>query len=317
MATNCAELLSTRLFPKQQGANAVVLTGLAARCDWVITSDTHLPQVELRRLCGRAAPRTIFLSLRAPFAALAFFAREVLPELSVPFVLISGSEDITLPLQCDSRWRCFTAEEESWLLQIATHPLLRSWYAENLDWPFAAKVKPLPLGVLPRTAPGGQGALLQCSSPPPPLQERELLVLCAHRHREGPQWRERAELSKQLQALDHPWLVVVDEEISAREFGELLRRVSFVVCAPGGGWDPCPKLVHALLHGAVPIVKSSGVDAALNSLPVWIIEDWLEVDWSFSALTGKRKEFVQFWPESTELRKKLSIEHWWQVLLAL
>lgn len=314
MAVNSAELLSTRLFPKHQGASAVVLTGLAARCDWVITSDTEPPQVELRRLCGLAAPRTIFLSLREPFAALEFFATVVLPELSAPFVLISGSEDITLPLQCDCRWRCFTAAEERWLLQIATHPLLRCWYVENLDWPFAAKVKPLPLGVLPPTAPGDQEALLQPSSPPLPVQERELLVLCAHRHRQGPQWRERAELSKQLQALGHPWLIVVDEELAARQYVELLRRVSFVICAPGGGWDPCPKLWHALWHGAIPIVRSGALDPWLSAWPVWVVQAWGELEWSQQALEGQRGAILQRSPPPHRWRHQLELSPWWQAI---
>ncbi len=314
MGTNSAELLSTRLFPKHQGASAVVLTGLAARCDWVITSDTHPPEVELRRLCGTATPRTIFLSLRAPFAALAFFATDVLPQLRAPFVLISGSEDITLPLQCDARWRCFTAQEDHWLLQIAGHPLLEHWYAENLDWPFGAKLKPLPLGVLPPTAPGDQQALLQPSEPPPPPQERELLVLCAHRIREGAQWRERAALTHRLRQLGYDWILVHDEEIPAEAFTALLRRVSFVICASGGGWDPCPKLWHALWHGAIPILRSGALDPWLASLPVWVVPSWEQPDWSRPALRRQREAILQAAPPRHHWVRQLELASWWHAI---
>lgn len=314
MAMSCSELLSTRLFPKNQGANAVVLTGVAARCDWVITSDTRPPLVELRRLRGDAAPRTIFLSLRQPFAALAFFVQEVLPQLRVPFVLISGSEDVTMPLQCDHRWRPFNAKEDALLAQISSHRLLRRWYAENLDWAFAAKLEPLPLGVLPPTAADGSEPLLALDPPPPPIAERELLVLCAHRIRSGPQWQERSRLSHQLRALGYPWLLLPEQELPPLAYRELLRSCSFVICASGGGWDPNPKLWHTLLQGAIPIVRSSDLDPVLAELPVWIVDHWDAVDWRLPALAKQRQALSKRQADRAEALEQLMLEHWWQRL---
>jgi hypothetical protein len=313
---SCSELLSTRLFPKQQGASAVVLTGVAARCDWVITSDTSPPLVELRRLRGEAGPGTIFLSLRNPFVALAFFAEEVLPQLREPFVLISGSEDITLPLQCDQRWRPFSSAEDAQLEQIASHPLLRRWYAENLDWPFAAKLEALPLGVLPPTAADGSEPLLEVGTPPPPVAERELLVLCAHRLRPGPQWQGRARLSQRLRSLGYPWLLLPEQELPPRAYRELLRRCSFVICASGGGWDPNPKLWHALLQGAIPIVRSSALDPVLAELPVWIVDSWEAVDWRQPALAEQRQAISTRQPSGDGLHPQLLLDSWWQLLAA-
>ena len=314
---SCSELLSTRLFPKQRGASGVVLTGLAARCDWVITSDSAAPLVELRRLCCETSPGTIFLSLRNPFISLAFFAQQVLPQLRRPFVLISGSEDITLPLQCDLRWRPFSSAEDAWLEQIASHPLLRRWYAENLDWPFAAKVRPLPLGVLPPTAADGSEALLDVGTPLPPLAERELLVLCGHRIRPGPQWQARARLSERLRNLGYPWLLVPEQELPPLAYRELLRRCSFVICASGGGWDPNPKLWHVLLQGAIPIVLSSALDPVLAQVPVWIVANWQEVDWRQPALAEQRQALSARQPSGDGLRQQLLLDHWWHLITDL
>ncbi len=315
MPINSSELLSTRLFPKNQGASAVILTGLAARCDWVITSDWQPPIVELRRQKPCRTPSTIFLSLRQPFAALSFFAQEVLPCLAAPFILISGSEDVTLPLQCDQRWRPFTAAEDQLLLRIASHPLLLRWHAENLDWPFAPSLSPIPLGVLPSTADGSdQAELLSVSTTPAALQEREPLVLCANRQRPGPQWVGRKRLLASLQATGHPWLLLPSQELSAADFVALLRRCSFVICAAGGGWDPCPKLWHALLHGAVPIVRSSALDGVFSTLPVWIVRHWDQIDWSYESLLSQRNIFAERWPERAQLLEHLSLEYWWKSL---
>jgi hypothetical protein len=312
---SCSELLSTRLFPKQRGASGVVLTGLAARCDWVITSDSTAPLVELRRLRNEVSPGTIFLSLRNPFISLAFFAEQVLPQLRRHFVLISGSEDITLPLQCDLRWRPFSDGEDARIMQIATHPLLRRWYVENLDWPFAAKVEPLPLGILPTTAADGSEALLEVGTPPPPLLERELLLLCAHRIRPGPQWQARARLSERLRNLGYPWLLVPEQELTTSAYRELLRRCSFVICASGGGWDPNPKLWHALLQGAIPIVRSSSLDPVLAQLPVWIVANWQEVDFRQPALAEQRQAISARLPSGDWLRQQLLLDPWWQRII--
>lgn len=314
---NSSELLSTRLFPKQRGPSAVVLTGLAARCDWVVVTDWQQPLVELRRNRETEEPATIFLSMRQPYEAVRFMATCVLPRLRQPFVLISGSEDVTLPLQCDQRSRPFTAAEDAQLLQIATHPLLRRWYAENLDWPFAPKLSPLPLGVLPASAgEAADPALLSArdAPPPPPLLERPLLVLCANRLRPGPQWAERQRLVQQLQALNHPWIAVHTEEMPGEEYARQLRRCSFVICAAGGGWDPCPKLWHALLHGAIPIVRHSALDACWQELPVWIVDDWRRVDWSHGALLRQRQRLAECWPAAADLQWRLSLLAWWQRL---
>jgi hypothetical protein len=296
------------------GADAVQLTGLAARCDWVVVSDTKAPEVALRQRHPGENPTTVFLSLRNPFAALAFFAAEVLPRLEHPFVLISGSEDVTLPLQCDSRWRAFTGQEEELFWQIASHPQLRCWWAENLDWAFAPTIRPLPLGLLPGAA--TEAALLPAAECPTPVQERELLVLCAHRLRPGPQWRGRQQLADHLRGLQLPWLLVETNELPAAAFAALLRRCSFVICASGGGWDPCPKLWHALLHGAIPIVRSSALNPVWQQLPVWVVDRWDAVDWSLPALERQRAELAQRWPAQQQLLHALSLDGWWQQIVA-
>ena len=97
------EVHSTRLFPKFQGAQAYVPTGIAARCDWVVLSDDEKPHTSLLRRVDTRSPRPVFLSMRSPFEALNFFHDEVLPAIEAPFVLVSGSEDVTIPNQLDLR----------------------------------------------------------------------------------------------------------------------------------------------------------------------------------------------------------------------
>jgi hypothetical protein len=62
------EVMSTRLFPKNQGAGAYVLNGIAGRCDWVVASDMQEPHALLVQRVLTDSPRHVFLSMRSPFA---------------------------------------------------------------------------------------------------------------------------------------------------------------------------------------------------------------------------------------------------------
>src|SRR5262245_31888673 len=102
---------SIRLFPKGCGADAYQITGIAARCDYVILSDVRRPEIHVHRNVNTSSTRHIFLSMRSPFVALKYFTKRVLPTLNSEFILITGSEDITIPNQCDRRWRKFNKTE--------------------------------------------------------------------------------------------------------------------------------------------------------------------------------------------------------------
>lgn len=265
--------------------------------------------MELRRLINTDQPRSVFLSLRNPFAAVLYFTENILPLLRHPFVLITGSEDITLPLQCDYRWRAFSAREDQCLYDIASHPHLVHWFAENLDWSFNDRLSPLPLGVLP--PPVEEESLVSIKHKPVPLEERELLILCANRIREGPQWEQRSQLREWLASLKQDQILLPEHECSAAEYSKLLSRCSFVVCASGGGWDPCPKLWHALIHGSIPIVKRSAlVDSLSKDLPMWIVDNWRDIDWSQKSLLEKRSEILTNYPAYDKLKTNLSLNFW-------
>lgn len=303
--------MATRLFPKNKGADAYAITGLAARCDWVLLSDLKAPQTHLHRNRATDHPRHIFLSLRAPFHAIRAFAEQVLPRLKSDFVLISGSEDITLPRQTDTRWRRFTPEERAMLDAILAHPKLVHWYAENLDEGGHPKRSPLPLGlVFPAGMPD---RLIQPS--PPPLAGRALRVLCAHRHRDGPQWQTRRHISALARG---PWRTVCtvpEDEMPEPAFMEMVERHAFVLCAEGGGLDPSPKAFSALLHGAIPIIRNTALVPAYARFPLVIVTDWSEQVLSPHALRGWR-DMLAPWFDDPSLRQevvhRLSLDYWWR-----
>jgi len=307
------EVLSTRLFPKGMGANRYQVTGIAARCEWVILSDYASPQV---RLLGdtNQQPRTVFLSLRSPFHAIEYFFDSVLPLLSNPFVLISGSEDVTVPHQKDHRWRQFKDHELGCIRQLLSDPRLIHWYAENLDT-CHPKMSPLPLGLLPQNGENPCRFEIPVS---PPLRSRDQKMLCAHRIRDGSQWEERRLVSALCESHLSEICTRVNQQMSEEEFIAQVESHAFVLCVRGGGLDPSPKAWQAILHGAIPIIRSSALDAAYQHLPVAMVKDWTRDALSREQLTCWFSRLRIFY-EDVNLRRmvlnKLSSDYWWAHIL--
>ncbi len=308
------QVLSTRLFPKGQGADACRITGLAARCDWVLLSDWQQPQIRLvKQRAG--SPRHIFLSLRAPFPALLHFAQAVLPQLAAPFVLVSGSEDITLPRQTDQRWRKYNAAEQAAIQAILDSPLLIRWFAENLDDASHPRMAPLPLGLV-----FGDGAADQPLDWPavPPLAARPLRVLCAHRTREGPQWEVRRQVTALARGPWRSWTTVIEEEIPEADFLRQVQGHAFVLCAQGGGLDPSPKAWAALIQGTVPLIHAPSLAGAYGLLPAIPVPGWLP-----GSITGAGLQRWHAWAcprmdgaARAALRQRLSLDYWWRRIAA-
>lgn len=314
-AANSLRPHGTRLFPKNRGANTYAITGVAARCDWVVLSDHHPPHIHLHRNRDTAHPRHIFLSLRAPARAIRHFAEWVLPKLTSDFVLITGSEDVTLPLQTDARWQRFDPQEQAMLACILDHPNLVHWYAENLDADGHAKRSPLPLGlVFPEGMP--DGIVLP---KPPALATRPPRALCAHRNREGPQWQTRRDVTRLARG---PWrdiCTVPGGEMPEPAFMAEVERHGFVICTEGGGLDPSPKAWSALLHGAVPIIRDTPLAAAYAHLPVVVISDWTAEALSRGRL-ARWQDALRPWfddpPYRREVLHRLSADYWWRIIAA-
>lgn len=307
-----AELHSTRLFPRHRGVAAYVPTGIAARCDWLVLSDPQPPHTGLRRHRGEGAPRHVFLSLREPFLGLRFFVQEVLPQIAAPFVLVSGSEDATVPRQLDRRWRPFDAAERGMIRDLLADPRLICWFAENLDAAAHAKLRPLPLGMVWPDA-TVSGAVPSAR----PLGPRPVRALCAHRQRPGPQWAAR----RQVDALARgPWVDFVTHpgaDLSEAAFAAALSAHSFVLCVEGGGLDPAPKAWMALLHGAIPIIRDTPVAAAYRRLPVVVVPDWRPDVLSPTRLqTWKTVLQPQFDDpmRRAAVLQKLRLDYWWDCI---
>ena len=310
------EVHSTRLFPKDRGATQYRLTGIAKRCDWVVLTDKADPTAHVIKRSGRNTPNTIFLSLRGQRAALRFFVETVLPQITTPFTLVSGSEDATIPNQIDNRMEVFDVQAQEDVTTILSHPQLKAWVAENLDDASHAKLHPLPLGMVFNDEPHVRDLIP--TPTPAPLLERPLKALCGHRIRPGDQWDARRKVSALAEQAWKDWCTQLDTDLSELAFTRLISEHSFVICVEGGGVDPSPKAWLALLYGAIPIIKRSALDGAYKHLPVAFVDDWTTDAICTKRLARWRQDLSPFFDQPALRRsvlKRLSLDYWWDYVL--
>ena len=306
--------LSTRLFPKFQGADAYRLSGIAARCDWVVLSDRKEPFVASRLNTEVENVQTVFVSLRSHEVALEYFFSSVLPRLKRKFVLVTGSEDITLPNQTDKRWPSLPANLRERIVHLVEHPLLLHWFCENLDEQFHAKISPLPLGIV---EPDVDKDMKVRASDWGGLATRAKRILCAHRVRDGEQWQLRKHVTELARTHWRSFVTILDEPVEEEEFYALLRTHAFVLCVEGGGLDPSPKAWQSLLNGAVPILRTTATTMGYDKLPVVKIAEW-----SKEALTLQK---LEKWHDyyfhrgymvnnKNQILTRLKLDYWWNLI---
>lgn len=303
----------TRLFPKGAGCLQVQPTGLAARCDWLLLSDFGEPHYRLINRTGVTRPKTIFISLRGGLEAIEYFDRTIRRSINNPYVLITGSEDLTIPSQTDHRWPRATKSTIECISRILESESLIRWFAENLDQHISTKMVAMPLGYVLDTAETKQVKRLKLGKS---IDQRRITLFCSHRVREGPQWEERRYVSTLLEQAGYESITVVHEELASHEYEHMLSESAFVVCVRGGGIDPCPKAFQALQHGAVPVIRSSPMDKCFQDLPVWIVNDWLELVTNSTALMAKQLQFSAQPRDPQIIASRLSLDFWWAAVQA-
>ena len=230
----------------------------------------------LRRVCDhrfdpghRQKPTRIRAgeSICVPLPFLPIFRREILPAIRERFVLVSVQSDRDAPgLHRDL---LDDARVQAWFTTNATvsHPRLH----------------PVPLGLFDRMR--SHRALAAALKSP--RTERDLGLVSACETANHPERARALSLVSRLPEF------VGFSRFPPRDYFALLQRSRFVLSARGTGYD-CYRTWEALLCGAIPIVRSSPIDAVYAGLPIWPVRDWDEI--TTDSLQRKYAEFhAQAW----------------------
>ena len=300
-------VMCTRL-PILNFFNVDNLSGLSKRCDWFINGKQFINITDTNR------PKFVFLRTYYGEESIQFFVTELLPKIINPFYLIAACTDYTFPLGVgDLRYNMYT-NSQHYISALLDYEYFVHGFIENLDTTAYSKLSPIPLGFLT--------PLSEIDPDAPDLNnidfnERDILCMCVHRIREGTgQWADRAIVSELCKNQWSGFVYHIDEEINEDDFIKLLKRSKFCLCIHGGGYDPCPKFFECILHGVIPIIQHSPLDAAFSRFPAAYIGDLNVEALSEPLLLDKLEDLREYYegPKRGDVLKMLTLDYWWDIM---
>ena len=242
-------------------------------------------------------------------SAIPHFRAAALPRIKVPFVLVSGDCDETVPFDI------FSSNDDT--LAFVEDPRLIAWFCQN-STVHHPKVHQLPIGLDYHT--------LSVNSRHPwgpkqtPEQQERILTLLAERvERKSRKFLAYSNfhfsLNTRLAADRHkaiaefPYEVVFYEPTACSRFDTWLHQINhlFVLSPHGGGLD-CHRTWEALALGCYPVVRTSPLDGLFEGLPILIVKEWSDVTPDRLAEFAAEQERKR--TEGTLCLEKLSLAYW-------
>ena len=233
----------------------------------------------------------------------------IVNNIKTRFILVTGDCD-------ECCWQDLFRSQEDFLL-FMENPKLIHWFSQNsicIDHP---KLSPMPIGLDYHTMSLDDSSWGPKSSPVEQERELEMVV-----KKYAKPWNERLfqtcaysnfhfEMKTRFANDRRDAMNKIPPEFIYYEPNKLKRVDTwkkqcdyvFVVSPFGNGLD-CHRTWEALALGCIPIVKSSPFDILFKDLPVWIVEDWSEVN-----LMNMINVFTSF-QEKPFRMEKLRLDYW-------
>jgi hypothetical protein len=230
------------------------------------------------------------------------FVKTSLPTLTVPFVLVTGCSDYTIP---------FHFPKETTIL--LKNPLVLKWFAQNCAMK-VGKLEYLPIGLDYKILTTNEHEISVLPLEPPRiaihlgnidddsievLRTVEKKSVCYgnfHFFTDTLYGSDRNEASLKIP----PELIEFEEKrLSRSEMCHKMAQYKYVVSPFGNGLD-CHRTWEALALGCIPIVRSSGLNPLFEGLPVLIVNDWSEIT---------RELLNSFIPDVSQI-EKIKLEYW-------
>ena len=220
-------------------------------------------------------------------SALSYFIESVLPTITIPFVLVTGDSDCSIPDR--------PLEE---LNPILNNPLLRHWYSQNMiiEHP---KMTCMPIGLDYHTVTESvySGKFYRKTAQIELMFQRDLKKETAHGQEKvlkqilsgAKHFSNRIPLCFVNFGSEYPDRVDAHASIDPRlvakyplgtkrdKIWEEQSRYSFVVSPLGNGID-CHRTWEALALGCIVIVKKPLISAVFEDLPVLIVDEWRDLN---------------------------------------
>lgn len=240
------------------------------------------------------------------------FIKKSLPNITVPFVLVSGDSDASIPIHV------LTREEFN---KFINDPRVVHWFAQNLVVKHP-KVSIIPIGLDyhtltqgnrpswgPSATPLEQEALLKLTRKESlPLAQRQLkcysnfhFLMTTH------YGQDRVEAVEKIPK----HLVYYEPHNTTRlECWKHQIKYAFVISPNGNGYD-CHRTWEALCLGCIPVIKRCPISTLnlFEGLPVLLVDDWSDLNLDLL------KQTVSFVAENTWNLQKLNLNYWKQQIM--
>ena len=191
---------------------------------------------------------------------------------------------------------------------IINNTMLIHCYIENRD-ECHHKTSSIPLGINPREMLNGNiDYIIKYMDNYPPIKDRILKAICLHRDRPGDR-----EIINKYKVKE--WCEFVEKDVIVKHdsFYKLLQTFPFIICAHGGGIDPCPKVWEALCVGCIPIIKHSALDDVYSQFPIVFVDSWEKNTINLENLTTWIEQYSKYYDDKDLRNKwvhKLYLNYW-------
>lgn len=248
--------------------------------------------------------------------------RTLFNEIHCAFILVTGDSDKSCPGDM------FSSHED--FLSFVEHPKIIRWYSQNCI-PNHPKIMQIPIGLDYHTlsndltnpvlgsiesigshwwgdkmSPLDQELKLKrIANKAKPLVERKLQAYSNFHFLMTTKFGQDRLLAKaQIPA---ECVFYEPEKCPRLQTWKIQAKSAFVVSPQGNGLD-CHHTWEALCLGCIPIVKTSPLDPLYKGLPVWIVQEWSDVN--LTAMSRILQEFDEKMKNGQWQMEKLTLEYW-------
>lgn len=208
--------------------------------------------------------------------ALLNFSTTYFDRIDGEFILFSGDSDLSVSDKLISRPE---------ISRMINSGRLKAWYAQNLEV-HNEKLRHLPIGLDFHTCwekPGLWGlskqtvfaqehSLLSILAASPAFQNRHLISYGNFRFTAN-----RGDRAECIERVDKGACYFEAHPLPRLSSWQRMSQFMFVLSPEGYGHD-CHRTWEAIALGCIPIVKKSGFTSIFDGLPVWVVDDWSEVN---------------------------------------
>jgi hypothetical protein len=280
--------------------------GIMKSCD--IYSST--PMSSVRQVTGYDFSRlkngqTVYICS----SAIPNFISTIFPTLQQRFILVTGDCDESCPNEL------FRSQEE--FIRFIESDKIIHWYSQNCIGKHP-KLTQIPIGMDyhtmstrdhewgPKTSPFDQERILfTIKQSAKPLEQRIVKAYANFQFLMNTKYA--YDRKDAINKIPKSCVFYEPTKVKRLETWKTQSEYAFVISPHGNGLD-CHRTWEAIALGTIPIIKTSPLDSLFEGLPVWIVNDWNQVN--ERSMMIKIKEFKDRFNETN--LEKMQLKYWFK-----